>query len=104
MATKFCTVVTNVGAPSFFRDSFLAPRILRWMLNFWKKLVPLVTTFGLPKPLLVSRSASLGHRMRHRALAVGRVGYVVERYGGLCFQLRTMLSAGCGRGYIFTHS
>ena len=53
---------------SFFRDSLLVPRILGWLQDFWNTLAPLVTTFGLTKTLLLSRSASLGHRMRCREL------------------------------------
>ena len=43
MATKFCTVGPNICRSSvlnFLYVTVLAPRILRWVLDFWKYCVP----------------------------------------------------------------
>ena len=44
MATTFCTVAPNIWGPSVWNllhVTILAPRILRWLLDFWKTCKPL---------------------------------------------------------------
>jgi hypothetical protein len=43
-ATKFCTVAPNICGPSMWNllyVTLMAPRILEWLLDFWKSFAPL---------------------------------------------------------------
>jgi hypothetical protein len=102
MATTFCTVVTNIcwcsvlelpsGAENFKMD-------LGFLENF-------SASSNNVRSSQDTVAVAICQFRAHNALysAVGRVGYVVEKFGGLRFHLRTVLSVGCGRGYSSTHS
>ena len=78
VATQFCTVVPNICGSSvwnFLHVTILAPRILRWLLDFWKICAPMLHTYS-----------SLTYGRRYTILATGTV---------------TKLSTSSGRGKRF---